>query len=248
MLKGRKAVVTGCARGIGLSIAMALAKHGADLAIIDVAATDGAKEEEALNAIQSFGTNVKYYACDVSDFETAKEICQAIASDFGGVDILINNAGITRDNLLLRMSEDDFDKVLDVNLKGAFNFSKHLARTIIKSPFGRIINISSVSGIAGNPGQVNYSASKAGLIGMTKTMAKELASRSVTCNVIAPGFIETDMTAVLPEGIAENLKASIPLKRLGQPEDVAALAAFLASDYAAYITGEVIKVDGGMCI
>jgi len=227
---------------------MALAKHGADLAIIDVAATDGAKEEEALNAIQSFGTNVKYYACDVSDFETAKEICQAIASDFGGVDILINNAGITRDNLLLRMSEDDFDKVLDVNLKGAFNFSKHLARTIIKSPFGRIINISSVSGIAGNPGQVNYSASKAGLIGMTKTMAKELASRSVTCNVIAPGFIETDMTAVLPEGIAENLKASIPLKRLGQPEDVAALAAFLASDYAAYITGEVIKVDGGMCI
>ena len=244
MLKNRKAVITGGTRGIGLAIATGLAKHGANIAIVDISED----AQEAINTIQSYGVQAKFYKCDVSNFAAVSETCSTITNDFNGIDILINNAGITKDNLLLRMREDDFDNVMAVNLKGAFNFCKHFARAIAKSPYGRIINISSVSGIAGNPGQVNYSASKAGLIGMTKTIAKELSSRGVTCNAIAPGFIETDMTAVLPQNITENLKTAIPLKRLGKAEDVAALAVFLASDNAAYITGEVIRVDGGMCI
>ena len=246
MLKGRKCVVTGGTRGIGLAIASALAEQGADVAVLGTSSPENVQKN--IENIRCFGTNIKFYQCNVADFAAAKETCQAIIKDFGGIDILVNNAGITRDNLLLRMSEDDFDAVMAINLKGAFNFTKHLCNSLIKSPHGRIINIASVSGVMGNPGQANYSASKAGLIGLTKTMAKELAGRGVTCNAIAPGFIETDMTAVLREDVAENIKKAIPLKRLGQAKDVADLAVFLASDNAAYITGEVIKVDGGMCI
>lgn len=246
MLEGKKAVVTGSTRGIGRAIALELAKHGADVAIIGT--TQGPAAKEVVVEALGYGVTAKFYSCDVSDFEAAGEVCKAIAADFGGVDILVNNAGVTRDNLLLRMSEDDFDTVIGVNLKGAFNITKHLSRFLIKSSGGRIINISSVSGLMGNAGQINYSASKAGLIGMTKTLAKEFAGKSVTCNAIAPGFIETDMTAVLSDEISENIKKSIPLKRFGKAHDVAALALFLASGSAAYITGEVIRVDGGMCI
>ncbi|HPW00850.1 MAG TPA: SDR family oxidoreductase, partial [Oscillospiraceae bacterium] len=171
-----------------------------------------------------------------------------VVADFGKADILVNNAGITKDALLLRMSESDFDAVLNVNLKGAFYFIKYLSRALMKSGAGRIVNISSVSGIMGNPGQANYSSSKAGLIGLTKTAAKELAPRSVTCNAIAPGFIETDMTANLPQAVKDGVNAAVPLKRMGTAQEVADLAAFLASDRASYITGEVIKVDGGMCM
>ena len=169
-------------------------------------------------------------------------------TDFGAVDILVNNAGITKDNLLLRMSEQDFDSVIQVNLKGAFHFMKHLARSLMKSPGGRIINIASVSGLMGNGGQANYSASKAGMIGLTKTVAKEFAPRNVTCNAIAPGFIETDMTANLPQAVKESVGVSVPLKRMGTPEEVANVAVFLASDQSSYITGEVIRVDGGLCM
>ena len=228
MLLGRKAVITGAAQGIGRAIAMEFEKHGAIVAIVDISS--------------------EKYSCNVCDFDAVKDTCEKIIQDFGGVDILVNNAGITRDNLLLRMTEAEFDAVLNVNLKGAFNFTKHLSRALLKSKNGRIINISSVSGLTGNPGQVNYSASKAGLVGMTKTLAKEFASKGITVNAIAPGFIETDMTAVLPESIVESMHKAIPLKRFGQVQDIANLAAFLASDNASYITGEVIRVDGGMCI
>ena len=228
MLLGRKAVITGAAQGIGRAIALEFEKHGAVVADVDIHSSK--------------------YSCDVSDFEAVKHICEQIVKDLNGIDILVNNAGITKDNLLLRMTETEFDAVLNVNLKGAFNFTKHLSRALLKSKNGRIINISSVSGLTGNAGQVNYSASKAGLVGMTKTLAKEFASKSITVNAIAPGFIETDMTAVLPESIIETMHKTIPLKRFGQAQDIANLAAFLASDNASYITGEVIRVDGGMCI
>ena len=228
MLLGRKAVITGATQGIGRAIANEFERHGAIVAGVDI--------------------NESKYTCDVSDFEAVKNICEQIVNDLGGIDILVNNAGITRDNLLLRMTETEFDAVLNVNLKGAFNFAKHLSRALLKSKNGRIINISSVSGLTGNAGQVNYSASKAGLVGMTKTLAKEFAGKGITVNAIAPGFIETDMTAVLPESIIESMHKAIPLKRFGQVQDIANLAAFLASDNASYITGEVIRVDGGMCI
>ena len=246
MLKEKTAVITGASRGIGRAIAVEMAKNGADVALIysgnEVAAAETAK------TAQEFGVTAKIYQCNVADFAQSKSVCDCIIKDFGKVDILVNNAGITKDKLILTMSEADFDDVIAVNLKGAFNFTKHLSRYIMKSSGGRIINISSVIGIAGNTGQANYAASKAGLIGFTKTVAKELASRNITCNAIAPGFIETDMTADLSESIIENVQTAIPLKRMGKASDVASLAIFLASDLAAYITGEVIKVDGGMCI
>ncbi len=246
MLKGKTAVITGASRGIGKVIALKFAENGADVAIL-YGGSEQAAQEVARTA-EKFGVKAIPYQCDVSDFEKAKAVCEQIFSDFGKVDILVNNAGITKDASLLQMKEDDFDRVIAVNLKGAFNFLKFLSRHIMKSPAGRIINISSVSGLMGNAGQANYSAAKAGLIGLTKTAAKELAGRNVTCNAIAPGFIETDMTADLPQAVKERLMTAIPLKRMGAAEDVASLALFLASNQAAYITGEVIRVDGGICM
>ncbi len=247
MLKGKTAVITGAARGIGKTIALLMAENGADIAILDLPANEPAARETAANA-EAFGVKAFVFSGDVSDFEQTQTVCGAAAKTLGKVDILVNNAGITRDGLMLAMGESDFDAVVRVNLKGVFNVTRHLTRYIIKSPAGRIINISSVVGMTGNAGQANYAASKAGVIGLTKTCAKELAGRGTTCNAIAPGFIDTDMTAVLPEAVKDKMLAGIPLKRLGSAREVANLALFLASDSAAYITGEVIKVDGGMCI
>ena len=244
MLKGKTAVVTGASRGIGKAVALHMAQNGANVAIIfsgnEEAAGDVKKQAE------NFGVQADIYQCNVADFSQAKSVCEKIIADFGTVDILVNNAGITKDNLLLRMSEADFDNVMDVNLKGAFNTIKHLSRAIMKSPSGRIINISSVSGLTGNAGQANYSAAKAGMIGLTKTVAKEFAGRNVTCNAIAPGFIETDMTANLPQAVKEHANAAIPLKRIGTADEIANVITFLASDLSSYITGEVIRVDGGL--
>ena len=244
LLKGKTAVITGASRGIGKAIALLFAENGADVAVIY--AGGEAAAAEVIETAEAFGVKAAAFQCNVADFTQSKEICEAIVKKFGKVDILVNNAGITKDGLLLAMSEADFDDVINVNLKGAFNFTRHLTRHIMKSSHGRIINVSSVSGIAGNVGQANYAASKAGLIGFSKTTAKELASRGVTCNAVAPGFIETDMTAVLPEAVVEKVKSVVPLKRMGRVDEVAALALFLVSSAASYITGEVIKIDGGM--
>jgi 3-oxoacyl-[acyl-carrier protein] reductase len=244
MLKGKTAVITGASRGIGRAAALKMAEQGANTAIIYAGRSDAAQDVCARAA--AYGVKAEAYQCDAAVFDQVKDVCARIVSDFGSVDILVNNAGITRDNLLLRMSEEDFDAVMDVNLKGAFNFMKHLTRVIMKSPAGRIINISSVSGLTGNAGQANYSAAKAGLVGLTKSAARELAGRGITCNAIAPGFIETDMTAGLPQSVRDGF--AIPLKRMGSADDVANAAVFLASDWASYITGEVIRVDGGMCM
>jgi len=246
MLNGKTAVITGASAGIGKAIALQMAKNGADIAVIykgNKAAAQTVKKQA-----EDIGVKAEIYACDVSDYEKSKAVCEKITADFGTIDILVNNAGIIKDNLLLRMSEQDFDEVIDINLKGVFNFTKHLSRPIMKSGSGRIINISSVSGIMGNPGQANYSAAKAGVIALTKTTAKELAGKNVTCNAIAPGFIETDMTANLPQAVKEYADNTIPLKRMGTPDEVAHLVVFLASDMSSYITGEVIKVDGGLCM
>jgi len=246
MLKGKTAVITGASTGIGKEIALQMAQNGANVAIIYIGDQNLAKDVK--KQAESHGVRAEIYECDVSNFELSKTICETIVSDFGSVDVLVNNAGIVRDNLMLRMSESDFDAVISVNLKGVFNMTKHLARSIMRSGRGRIINISSVSGIMGNPGQANYSAAKAGVIGLTKTTAKEFAGKNVTCNAIAPGFVATDMTANLPQAVKEYADTTIPLKRMGTPEEIANVAVFLASDMSSYITGEVIKVDGGMCI
>jgi len=246
MLKEKTAVITGASTGIGKSIALNLAQNGANIAIIYIG--DENLAIEVKKQTENLGVKTEIYECDVSNHEGSKTVCEKIVADFGSVDILVNNAGIIRDGLLLRMSEQDFDSVIDVNLKGVFNMTKHLSRSIMRSGAGRIINISSVSGIMGNPGQANYSASKAGVIGLTKTTAKEFASKKVTCNAIAPGFIITDMTADLPQAVKDHADTAIPLKRMGTAEEVANVAVFLASDMSSYITGEVIKVDGGMCM
>ncbi|MDR1689243.1 MAG: 3-oxoacyl-[acyl-carrier-protein] reductase [Clostridiales bacterium] len=246
MLKGKTAVITGASRGIGKEIALKFAQNGANVAIIYSGSKDEA--EKTAQLASGYGVKAIAYCANCADFNRVKEVTKEIINDFSGVDILVNNAGITKDGLLLTMSEADFDAVVGVNLKGVFNFTKHLSRYIIKSAGGRIINISSVSGTNGNAGQANYSASKAGVIGFSKTVAKELAGRGVTVNVIAPGFIETDMTAKLPPSALEGAVSAIPLKRLGKTSDVADLALFLASGAASYITGECIRVDGGMCI
>jgi 3-oxoacyl-[acyl-carrier protein] reductase len=258
VLKNKTAVITGGAKGIGKAISLTMAEQGANIAVIYSGSEAAARE--VCETINQMGAKADTnpagqmvpraiaYCCNVADYEQVKATCQAILADFGTVDILVNNAGITKDNLILRMSEKEFDDVLDVNLKGAFNMIQVLSKTIMRSPAGRIINIASVSGIIGNPGQANYSAAKAGLIGLTKTVAKELAPRKVTANVIAPGFIQTDMTENLPQSVKDYANTVVPLKRMGTPEEVANLAAFLASDQAAFITGEVIKVDGGMCM
>jgi len=246
MFKGKTAVITGASRGIGRAIALKLAENGANIAIIYSGSHEAAKE----TVLQAESYNVKAvcYQADVSDFKKSKEVCSQIIADFAGVDILVNNAGITKDTLLLQMSEADFSSVIDVNLKGAFNFTKHLSKFIMKSSCGRIINISSVSGLMGSIGQANYSASKAGMIGFTKTVAKEFSGRNVTCNAVAPGFIETDMTSNLPQMVRNYISTAVPLKRMGKAEEVADLVLFLASDKAGYITGEVIRIDGGMCM
>lgn len=246
MLKGQVAVITGGSRGIGRAVALKMAGNGADVAVV-YAGNEQAAEETRVLAEQS-GVRCKAYRCDVSNFEETKALVDTILSDFGRIDILVNNAGITRDGLIVTMKEKDFDDVLGTNLKGAFNMTKHCCRHFLHRRSGRIINISSVAGLTGNASQANYASAKAGLIGLTKTVAKELAGRGVACNAIAPGIIDTDMTRNMNEKARDAVVAAIPMKRAGRPEDVAALAVFLADEGSAYITGEVIRVDGGLCI
>ncbi len=239
-LSGRSALVTGSTRGIGREIAATLARCGARVA---VTGRDQARADEVAAAI---GESARGFAADVTDSSAVARLVEAVGSAFGAVDILVNNAGITRDNLMLRIKDEDWDAVLYANLKGAFAATRAATRGMMKRRWGRIINITSVVGITGNKGQANYAASKAGLIGLTKSVAKELASRNVLCNAIAPGFIDTDMTADLGAEARQTLSAQIPLERLGTPADIAGVAAFLASEYASYITGQVFVVDGGM--
>lgn len=244
MLKDKVAIVTGGTRGIGRAIALKLADKGANI-VINYRNSD--KEAEELKAIlEEKGVKVLTVKCDISNFEDSKNLMNKCKEVFGKIDILVNNAGITKDTLIMRMKEEDFDSVIDVNLKGTFNCAKHASAIMLKQRFGKIINMTSVVGIAGNAGQVNYAASKAGVIGLTKSLAKELGSRGITVNAVAPGFINTDMTAGLSEKVKEEASKNIPLKKLGNPEDVANLVGFLASDAANYITGQVINVDGGM--
>lgn len=246
MLNGKVAVVTGASRGIGRQIAISMAKEGA-VVIVNYNGS-AAKAEEVVNEITEAGGQAEAVQCNVSDYSAAEVFLKDIISRYKRIDILVNNAGITRDNLLMKMTEEEFDAVIDTNLKGAFNCIKHVSRQMLKQKSGHIVNISSVSGVMGNAGQVNYSASKAGVIGMTKAVAREMASRGITCNAVAPGFIKTDMTDVLSDTIKENINAQIPMKKFGETEDVANLVAFLASDAAKYITGQVICVDGGMAM
>lgn len=242
----KTAVVTGGSRGIGRAICLELARGGANV-VLCYAGNEAAAQETA-DACKALGAQALAVRCDVADPVQVQEMVDTAVKTFGGVHILVNNAGVTRDNLLLRMSEADFDTVLDTNLKGAFLCMKAVARTMMRQRYGRIVSISSVVGLRGNAGQLNYAASKAGLIGLTKSMAKELASRGITANAVAPGFIDTDMTAALGEEARKVLLDSIPAARLGQPEDVAKTVAFLASEDAAYITGQVLAVDGGMAM
>ncbi|MBQ2867571.1 MAG: 3-oxoacyl-[Firmicutes bacterium] len=246
MLNDKVALITGASRGIGKAIALKMAAQGANIAVI-YSGNEQAAEETA-KEIRTMGRQAESYRCDVSDFDEAAATVKAVLKQFGTIDILVNNAGITRDNLILMMKEQEFDEVIDINLKGTFNMIRHVSGIMLRKKSGRIVNITSVSGMMGNAGQANYAAAKAGMIGLTKTTAKELASRGITCNAIAPGFVETDMAKKLGEDVLENARKAIPLARLGRPEDIADTAVFLASDSAAYITGEVIKVDGGLYI
>lgn len=244
MLKGKTALITGASRGIGKAIALEMAQNGVNIALVYAGNELAAKQ--TCDQVLQLGVQAKIYCCDVSDFNATKQLSEQVINDFGGIDILVNNAGIVRDALVLSMKEEDFDAVIDTNLKGTFNMIKHTYSHFMKKRAGRIINITSVSGLMGNAGQANYAAAKAGVVGLTKTVAKELAGRGVTCNAIAPGFIETDMTGGLSDKVKEGALASIPMKRMGRAEDIAHMAVFLASDGASYITGEVIKVDGGL--
>lgn len=246
MLNGKIALVTGAAKGIGRAIALALAAEGA----VVVVNYNGSREraEQTLEEIRALGADGCVYQCNVADTEAALAMVKEVTARYGRLDILVNNAGITRDNLIMKMSEEDFDAVINANLKGCFNTIKAVSRQMLKQRAGRIINITSVSGILGNAGQANYAASKAGVIGLTKTMARELASRGITVNAVAPGFVDTDMTQVLSDSVKEAATAQIPLGRFGKPEDIANMVAYLASEKAAYITGQIISVDGGMAI
>ena len=244
LLAGKIAIITGASRGIGRAIATQFAKEGAQVAFTYLSSVE---KGEALEVeLQSFGIKAKGYRSDAADGKAAEELVNQVVADFGTIDVVVNNAGITRDGLLMRMSEENWDEVMRVNLKSVFNLTKAVTRVMMRAKSGSIINITSVVGLTGNAGQANYAASKAGIIGFTKSVAKELGSRNIRCNAIAPGFIETEMTGELNEKAIEEWKQTIPLKRGGQPEEVAECAIFLASDRSKYITGQVLQVDGGM--
>lgn len=244
ILDGKTALVTGASRGIGKAIALKLAELGANVVINYRSSSSSV--EETIKEIELRGSKALAVQADISKFDQAEILIKKAVEYFGALHILVNNAGITKDSLLLRMKEEDFDKVVEVNLKGAFNCIKHASAVMLKQKYGRIVSISSVVGVSGNAGQVNYAAAKAGIIGITKSAAKELASRNITVNAVAPGFIQTDMTNVLPEKVKEAALNGIPLKRFGKPEDVAEVVAFLSSESSSYLTGQVIHVDGGM--
>lgn len=244
LLEGKVALVTGASKGIGNAIAKKYASQGAGVAFTYLSSVEKGQALEA--ELASYGVKAKGYRSDASDFAAAEELINSVVTDFGKLDILVNNAGITQDTLLLRMTEDQWDKVMEVNLKSCFNTVKAAAKTFIKQKGGSIINMSSVVGVKGNAGQANYAASKAGIIGFSKSIALELGSRGIRCNVVAPGFIETEMTAVLDEKTVQSWRDAIPLKRGGSPEDVADCCVFLGSDMSNYITGQVLQVDGGM--
>lgn len=246
MLTDKVALVTGASRGIGCAVACALAKEGATVLVN----YNGSKERalEVVEMIEREGGHAEAVGCDVSDFEACGKMIEGAVAKYSHIDILVNNAGVTRDGLIMRMSEADYDQVLDTNLKGAFNTIRHLSRYLLKQKSGKIINISSVSGILGNAGQANYSASKAGLIGLTKSVARELASRGICVNAVAPGFVDTDMTQAMPEKVREDAVKTIPLGRMGSASDIAQAVVFLAGKTGDYITGQVLCVDGGLCI
>lgn len=243
-LSGKTAIVTGGSRGIGRAICLKLAEEGANIVTCDIVVSEST--EETVKLCEEKGVKTAAFQCNVTSIEDCENLFKRAEELFGSVEILVNNAGVTRDNLVMKMKEEEFDLVISTNLKGTYNMMKAAARPMMKKRYGRIVNISSVVGIYGNAGQVNYSASKAGVIGMTKSLAKELGSRGITCNAVAPGFIETDMTKVIPEDIKAEMLKSIALGRAGQPEDVAKVVAFLASDEAEYVTGQVVEVAGGM--
>ena len=246
MLEGKIALVTGAAKGIGRAIALALAADGATVIVNYNGSAQ--KAEAVVDEIKALGKDSEAYQCNVANTADVDAMIKDVIKRYGSLDILVNNAGITRDNLIMKMSEEDFDAVMEANLKGCFNTFKAVSRQMLKQRAGRIINITSVSGILGNAGQANYAASKAGIIGLTKTMARELASRGITVNGIAPGFVDTEMTQVLSDEVKEAATKQIPLGHFGKPEDIANMAAYLASEKAAYITGQIISVDGGMAI
>ncbi|MDO6516856.1 3-oxoacyl-[acyl-carrier-protein] reductase [Zobellia uliginosa] len=244
LLEGKNAIITGASRGIGTGIARVFAENGANVAFTYSSSEAPALELE--KELSGLGVKAKAYKSNAASFEAAEQLVASVLEDFGGIDILINNAGITKDNLLMRMSEADFDSVIEINLKSVFNMTKAVQRTMLKQRKGSIVNMSSVVGVKGNAGQANYAASKAGMIGFTKSVALELGSRNIRCNAIAPGFIETEMTAKLDEKVVQGWREGIPLKRGGSPEDIANACLFFASDLSAYVTGQVLNVDGGM--
>lgn len=244
LLEGKTALITGASRGIGHGIASVFAAHGAGIAFTFLSSVEKGKAVE--DELTAKGVKAKGYRSDAADYKSAEELVNRVVADFGSLDIVVNNAGITRDNLLMRMSEEQFDEVIRVNLKSVFNLTKAVTKPMLKQRKGSIINMSSVVGVKGNAGQANYAASKAGIIGFSKSVALELGSRNIRCNVVAPGFIETEMTGALNEEIVKQWREAIPLKRGGTAEDVANLCLFLASDLSSYITGQVINVDGGM--
>ncbi|MFN6946076.1 MAG: 3-oxoacyl-[acyl-carrier-protein] reductase [Cytophagaceae bacterium] len=244
LLKGKNVLVTGASKGIGRAIAIKYAQEGANVAFTYLSSVE--KGQALEKELQAFGVKVKGYRSDAADFTAAEELVNNVVADFGTLDVLVNNAGVTRDGLLMRMSEEQWDTVININLKSVFNLTKSAIRQLMKQKYGSIINITSVVGLRGNAGQANYAASKSGIIGFTKSVALELGSRNIRCNAIAPGFIETEMTGQLDQNVVKGWTDAIPLKRAGSAEDVANCAAFLASDMSAYITGQVLQVDGGM--
>lgn len=244
LLEGKTAIITGGSRGIGKGIALVFAQHGANVAFTYSSSVESANSLE--KELSNYGVKVKSYQSNAADYKESQDLVENVLEDFGSIDVLVNNAGITKDNLLMRMGEEDFDKVIEVNLKSVFNMTKAVQRTMLKQRKGSIINMSSVVGVKGNAGQSNYAASKAGIIGFSKSVALELGSRNIRSNVIAPGFIETEMTAKLDEKTVDVWRNAIPLKRGGAPEDIANACVFLASDLSAYITGQTLNVDGGM--